>query len=135
VLQLLDSVARVEHVRLEFDTERFFGTVESRRKADGVSWRQLGRHLNLSPSTFSRLAKGRKPDVETFLKILYWLNLPAETFMMRTDAPPSRSSEDALSAIATALRRDPNLRREDVEPIEEIVRVAYSRFRRPTDST
>src|ERR1700730_13075740 len=113
---------------LEFDAERFFDTVESRRKAEGVSWRQLGRHLNLSPSTFSRLAKGRKPDVDTFLKILYWLNLPADSFMIRSDPPPTRSSEDALSGIAAALRRDPSLRREDVEPIEEIVRVAYNRF-------
>ena len=120
---------------LEFDAERFFDTVESRRKAEGVSWRQLGRHLNLSPSTFSRLAKGRKPDVDTFLKILYWLNLPADSFMIRSDPPPTRSSEDALSGIAAALRRDPSLRREDVEPIEEIVRVAYNRFRRPTEPT
>jgi hypothetical protein len=57
-----------------------------------------------------------------------WLAIPAEVFIV--GGKPRDSAEGALGAISAALRADPNLGPKDLEPLEDIVRVAYTRFRR-----
>src|SRR5690349_13682568 len=97
----------------EFDDVAFFDAIEAKRGADNLSRREVGRILNLSPSTFSRLARGRRPDVDTFFRILAWLNLPAEQFMKGTPAPPK--SQNTLSTIRAILRADSNIPPEGVD--------------------
>ena len=119
----------MQQMPVEFDAAGFFRSVEFRRQKEGLSWRELARKLELSPSTFSRLAQGRRPDVETFVRLLAWLEMPAESFMLNSQGGKDGANRpDALSAISSALRGDPRLNPEDVEPIEEIVKVAYRRF-------
>ncbi len=114
---------------MAFDEQQFFAAVERRRKRDGLSWRQLGRQLSLSPSTFSRLARGRRPDVDTFMTLLEWLEMPASAFS--SEAPPAGSSETGLNPLDAALdflRKDPALASGDADVLEGIVRIAYQRF-------
>jgi transcriptional regulator with XRE-family HTH domain len=119
-----------------FDPVAFYAAVDRERAERGLSWRQLGRDLGLSASTFSRLSKGHRPDVDTFLKLVTWLGVPVDTFLSRAQTfRSSRPRGDALPAIAAALRRDPSLDPRDVDPIEEIVRVAYNRFRKASRTT
>lgn len=110
----------------KFDDEGFFDAIEARRKAEDLSWRQVGRLLDLSPSTFSRLARGRRPDVDTFFRLLAWLNLPAETFMKGLAA--DTKSQDTLSAIRALLRADRAIPAEGVDALEQVVRVVYARL-------
>jgi len=91
---------------VSFDDAGFYQAIETRRQSENLSWRQLGRKLGLSPSTFSRLARGRRPDIETFLRLLAWLNLPAEAFMKNLSETSTNPTQDTLAVIATALRRD-----------------------------
>ena len=114
-----------------FDEAAFFRAVDYRRQAEGLSWRELARRLELTPSTFSRLSQGRRPDVETFLRLLSWLGMPAEAFMQGGPGRERGSRDSALSVISAALRRDPALSPQDVGPIEDIVKVAYHRFTTP----
>ena len=113
----------------KFDDVSFFEAIESRRKSEGLSWRQLGKDLRLSPSTFSRLARGRRPDLGTFMRLLAWLNLPAETFMKGTAETPRQ--QDTLSAIAAALRADRAMPTGGAGAIEQLVRVVYARLAVP----
>lgn len=115
---------------VRFDESAFFRAVEQRRAAERLSWRELGRKLGMSPSTFSRLSRGRRPDVDTFLKLLAWLDMPADAFVIG-ELPKASSAEDPLALISAALRKDPNLRPDAVAPLEDIVRIAYNSFRRP----
>lgn len=39
-----------------------------------ISIRQASREIGISPSTYLRIEDGKLPDIETFLKILSWLN-------------------------------------------------------------
>jgi transcriptional regulator with XRE-family HTH domain len=110
-----------------FDETRFFAAIEGKRKAEGLSWRELGRRLKLSPSTFSRLSRGRRPDVETFLRLVGWLDMPAELFV-RGEKPLPRKRKSTMAEIARALRQDPLLDAEGVAPLEEVLRVLYARF-------
>jgi transcriptional regulator with XRE-family HTH domain len=123
----------MQHVELSFDDVTFFEALERRREAKNVSWRHLGRELGLSPSTFSRLARGRRPDIETFVKLLAWLDIPAEAFMRGLPGAPEASDQDTLAVIAAALRSDRTIPADAAGAIEQLLRVAYTRFRTAPD--
>ena len=116
---------------VSFDDARFYDAIETRRQAENLSWRQLGRKLALSPSTFSRLARGRRPDVETFLRLLAWLDLPADTFMKGVAVSPERVDQDTLAVISTALRADRTIPSRGAGALEQLLRVAYARLTVP----
>lgn len=118
------GVARVVHM---LDGDRFFRAVDRRRVDEGLSWRELARRMELSASTLSRLARGRTPDLDTFLRLIAWLGEPAEAFITVLDPSVRR---DTLSEIARALEDDPALGAEDVNAINQIVKVAYRRLKR-----
>ena|SRR5579864_2134173 len=112
----------------EFDQEGFFAAIDAKRSGEGLSWRRLATQLGLSASTFSRMARGHRPDVETFLRLVDWLGTPPLTFIR--GGTRSTTGPDTLTAISIALRGDGALGREQAESLEEIVRVAYNHLRR-----
>lgn len=134
MLQDPNGVAMMQHMGPGFDDAKFFAALERRRQAENLSWRQLGRQLDLSPSTFSRLARGRRPDIETFIKLLAWLDVPAATFMLgATEASTQNSGQDTLAVIADALQSDPGIPKDAAGALEQLLRVAYSRVRTTPD--
>jgi transcriptional regulator with XRE-family HTH domain len=115
-----------------FDQRSFFEAVDRRRVDLNLSWRQIAASLSLSPSTFTRLAQGRRPDVDTFVKLLAWLDRPAEDFVKKdpnTLDAAAPVSKDTVRKIADSLRSDPNLSSQNANALEDIVRVAYHRLR------
>jgi transcriptional regulator with XRE-family HTH domain len=124
-LQDKNIVARLEHM-VQFDDAAFFDAIEAKRKSEDLSWREVGRKLNLSPSTFSRLARGRRPDVDTFFRLLAWLNRPAEQFVKGL---PAQQSPDTLSSIRAILRADSAIPADGVDALEQVVRVVYRRLK------
>ena len=118
---------------MQFNNERFYDAINRRRVNENLSWRQLAGNLTISPSTFSRLSQGKKPDVDTFIKVLAWLKLPAEDFvrdMERESRETVATPQDTVRDIALSLRSDPTLSIESADALEDIVRVAYLRFRK-----
>ena len=110
-----------------FDSDRFFREIDRKRRDESLSWRELARRLAISPSTFSRMSQGRKPDVDTFVALVSWLGAPASSFVLGPELP-SQPSPDTLSQIGAALRRDSSLDSDAAEALEDIMRVAYRRF-------
>jgi transcriptional regulator with XRE-family HTH domain len=134
MLQDQNAVAIMQHMGSSFDDAAFFEALERRRQAENLSWRQLGRQLGLSPSTFSRLARGRRPDIETFIKLLAWLDVPAATFTQgTTEASTQNRGQDTLAVIADALQSDPGIPKDAAGALEQLLRVAYSRVRAAPD--
>src|SRR2546429_3723060 len=93
-----------------FDQQRFFAAIDAKRSGEGLSWRQLAGRLGVSASTFSRMARGHRPDVETFLRLLDWLGVAPSSFIR--GSARSTTSPDTLTAISMALRGDGALDRE-----------------------
>lgn len=114
-----------------FDDEGFFRALENKRQRLGTTWRAVARDLDVSPSTFTRLARGRRPDVDTFAKLVAWLGLPAEQFIAGLPDKHSTAERDPVALLASALKTDPSITREDATALEDIFRVAYTRMRRP----
>jgi transcriptional regulator with XRE-family HTH domain len=95
----------------------------------GMTWcgRQLAREVEVSPSTFSRLANRQKPDVDAFLALVRWLKVPAERFM--TDGEDQDREEPPLMAeLAPLLRARRDLNTGDKKYLEELIGAAMRRF-------
>jgi transcriptional regulator with XRE-family HTH domain len=114
------------------DVEALYAALDSKRKAQETSWRELARDLEISPSTFSRMAQGRRPDVDTFATLLRWLGMPAESFMRSTRKERGTAEEEPVAMVSSYLRSARNIEAEDAEALEEIFRAAYKRLVRDT---
>lgn len=53
-----------------------------RRQERGLTWRQLAEQVDLSPSTFSRLADDKRPDADALITLLVWLDLDTDIAIM-----------------------------------------------------
>src|SRR5208283_1738554 len=74
--------------------------LDSERKAQGLSWRQLAKAAGVSPSTLTRMQQGKSPDINTFSALTGWLNIPAERFNTEQPNRPTRK-EDPMAVIST----------------------------------
>lgn len=114
------------------DQAGFVRALEAKREMNGLTRRQLARRLGISASTLTRLTQGRRPDVDTFVRLLAWLDMPASAFTTGAAKAESSDNRDALSAISRALSRDSSLRPEDSVALQRIMRITYSQFARST---
>jgi transcriptional regulator with XRE-family HTH domain len=114
------------------DVQALYAALDSKRKAHETSWREVARELEISPSTFSRMAQGRRPDVDTFATLLRWLGLPAESFMRSKREESGAAEEEPVAMVSSYLRSARNIEPEDAEALEEIFRAAYKRLVRET---
>lgn len=111
------------------DVIALHGALDAARQAKGLSWRQLAKLLDVSPSTLSRLANGKNPDVEAFATVVRWLDMPAEKFMIDDEELQRRADlPDLVAELAPLLRARPDLEKEDVEHLEELIGSAVRRF-------
>lgn len=109
-----------------FDTEAFFAALDGQREARGKTWKEVAAESGVSASTLTRMAQGKRPDVDGLGALLSWSGLKAEDFLAAR-AKAHRKPE-TLAMISRLLRADRNLRKDSAAAIEEIVKVAYKRF-------
>lgn len=119
-------------VRTSIDVTALYAALDAARAGRRMSWRQVAAELELSPSTLSRLANGLKPDVNAFAAMVDWLNMPAERFIVDSDRQ-GRPEPDLVAELAPLLRARRDLRKEDVEHLEQIIASAVRRFRADRD--
>ncbi len=110
------------------DVAALYAAIDTKRQTASWSWRELARELDVSPSTFTRMAQGRRPDVDTFATLLRWLGMPSDAFIRSPGH--ERAEPEPLAMISSYLRSAKNIRPEDAEALEDILQVAYRRLRR-----
>lgn len=111
----------------QIDVVALYAALDAVRESRGISWRQLAREVQISPSTFSRLANRQKPDVDAFVAMVRWLKVPAERFM--TDGEDQDREEPPLMAeLAPLLRARRDLNSGDKKYLEELIGAAMRRF-------
>lgn len=103
-----------------------YSALDEKRQVMEMSWRDVAQELAVSPSTFSRMAKGKRPDVDTFAALLRWLAMSAEDFT----SPPAEAQSEAepLAMISTYLRAGRQVSPEDADAFQDIIRAAYRRL-------
>lgn len=111
----------------QINVPALYAALDAVRESRSISWRQLAREVQVSPSTFSRMANRQKPDVDAFLALVRWLKVPAERFM--TDADDQDREEPPLMAeLAPLLRARRDLNSGDKKYLEELIGAAMRRF-------
>lgn len=105
-----------------------YASLEAQRVASGLSWRQLAKEVGVSPSTFSRMANGLRPDVDAFASLTRWLGMPAEAFITDGD-DDDRVEPELVAQLAPLLRARTDLDDKDVRYLEDLIGAAVRRFR------
>lgn len=110
-----------------FDAEGFFSALDDLRASRSKTWKDIAEATGVSASTLTRMAQGRRPDVDSFAALLKWSGLSAETFILGgDDSEPEAPSP--LASIAAQFRRDKNLPAEGKKAIEATLKAMYQHF-------
>ena len=109
-----------------FDSGAFYEALDGTRRARSLTWKQIAAESGVSASTLTRMAQGRRPDVDGLAALASWSGLRADDFV-RTKG--DRPEPEPLARILTYLRSDANLTAEAAIALDEVVKVTYDRLR------
>lgn len=110
-----------------FDVEGFYRALDATRQSRQLTWRSMAREAGISPSTLTRMAQGKKPDVDSLAKLTVWSGLRTEEFVW-SDKP--KAEAESIAMISTLLRSDKHLSEESSAALDELIKLAYHRLRR-----
>jgi len=111
----------------EFDNDAFVTALDATRVSRSMTWKQVADESGVSASTLTRMAQGKRPDVDGLAALLAWSGLDATRFVRHRRGSPREP--EPLARVATYFRRDPNLTRESAIALEELVKATYDRLR------
>jgi transcriptional regulator with XRE-family HTH domain len=124
---LADSLRRPDGDQAAFDAGAFYAVLDAERSQRGLTWKDVAAQSGVSPSTLTRLGQDRRPDVDSFARLVAWGGFTADQFVN----PPKRAQAGGfITNLPTYLRSDPNLDERGVQALESIIRAAYEQFRR-----
>ena len=106
-----------------FDLGSFHAALNAQRVAKGLTWKDVAEQSGVSASTLTRMSQGKRPDVDGLALLLAWSGLDALKFV------PTANEPEPMAEIAANLRADQNLSEDSAKALEDIIRVAYERFR------
>lgn len=124
-----DNPGREAVERPAFDVDAFYEALDAERRGRKLNWKAVAELAGVSPSTLTRLGQGRRPDVDSFARLVAWGGFGADEFVH----PPRQDPAGGfLTKLPIYLRSDPNLDDKGVQALETIIRAAYDQFRQPT---
>jgi transcriptional regulator with XRE-family HTH domain len=107
-----------------FDNAAFFAALDAKRAARRITWKQVAEETGVSASTLTRMAQGRRPDVDGLAALLRWSGLQAEAFMGAPDA-----KAEPLSEMTALIYADHRLSAQNKSVLEHMLRAAYEKLR------
>jgi transcriptional regulator with XRE-family HTH domain len=111
--------------KAEFDGAGFYRALDAVRASRKLNWKQIAEQSGISASTLTRLAQGRRPDVDSLAALVAWAGLSANDFVSaRGGVAP-----EPIGQIASYLSSDPRLTDEGRDAMMQIIVAAYGRFR------
>ena len=103
------------------DTKKFSDLV--RIKIGNRGLRETAGITGVSASTISRVEKGQTPDLETFLALCDWLEIPPVELIKNTEKQPD---SETPQSICLKLRSDQRLPPEIANALAVLIEAAYS---------
>lgn len=114
--------------RAEFDAAGFYRALDAVRAARNLNWKLVAEQSGVSASTLTRLAQGRRPDVDSLASLVAWAGLSADDFV---NGGAAGSRPEPIGQIASFLRQDPRLTDEGRDAMMQIIVAAYGRLSVP----
>jgi transcriptional regulator with XRE-family HTH domain len=111
---------------VEFDAKRFYQALDVTRAARRLNWKQVAQRSGISASTLTRLAQGKRPDVDSMAALVAWSGLSADEFV-----GGQREHPEALTQITSLLSADTRLSEESRDAMIGMVTAAYQRMAKP----
>lgn len=115
--------------RTKIDVGALHAALEGERIVRSLSWRQLAKEIEVSPSLLSRLGNGYKPDADGFATLIHFLHMPAEAFMISTDSAEPSKEPELVSQLAPLLRARSDLEPADITYLEEVIAATVRRVK------
>jgi transcriptional regulator with XRE-family HTH domain len=109
-----------------FDGAAFYAALDAVRQARKMTGKQVAAAAGVSASTLTRMAQGRRPDVNSLAALAAWADLSTDDFVRR---PKKRSSGEPLAMISTYLRSDPHLSPQAATALEDVIKALYRQLR------
>jgi transcriptional regulator with XRE-family HTH domain len=106
-----------------FDAEGFFAALDAVRISRKSNWKMVSKATGVSASTLTRMAQGRRPDVDGLAALCLWSGLKADDFILETEG--QRGEATPIAMISTYLRADPNLTKEAAIALEQVIKATY----------
>jgi len=117
-----------DHVStLEFDGMRFYKSLNDVRELKKLNWKQVGAQTGVSASTLTRMGQGKKPDADSLAKLSAWGGINPASYVLNYNRV--QDSEGTLPQVLALFRADPNLNKQAITALEEMVRAAYKNLR------
>lgn len=107
-----------------FDSGKFYAALDSERASRGLTWKQVAEESGVSASTLTRMAQGKRPDVDGLADLLAWSGLKDDSFMVASDR-----TADPLAQITVLLRGDRRLTSENRSMLEGVLNAVYGSVR------
>jgi transcriptional regulator with XRE-family HTH domain len=108
---------------IEFDARGFYQALDTTRAARRLNWKQVAEKSGISASTLTRIAQGKRPDVDSMAALVAWSGLSADEFVGGQKQRP-----EALSQITSLLSADARLTIESRDAMIGMVTAAYQRM-------
>lgn len=124
-----------------FDVLGFYAALDSERRARRLNWKEISAQTKVSSSTLSRMAQGKRPDVDGLASLLAWSGLNIDDFIRRDEAPlaiaagsasgdgGTKNEPSSIARISAILRADENLSSESAIALDEMLKATYERLR------
>lgn len=110
-----------------FDADAFYAALDGVRHRRSLNWKQVAAESGVSASTLTRMAQGKRPDVDGLAALVAWSGLEADDYV-RIEGE-QRREEEPLAMISTYLRSDRNLSAEAAGALEQIIKITYDQLR------
>jgi transcriptional regulator with XRE-family HTH domain len=111
-----------------FDTVAFYKALDAQRAARKLTWKQVAAESKVAASTLTRMAQGRRPDVDGLAALSAWSGLKADDFVRAREG--TRGTPETLAMISTLLRADPNLTSDGADYLDEVIQAGYKRMKK-----
>jgi len=110
-----------------FDAMAFYEALDAVRQVRRLTWKQIAAESGVSASTLTRMAQGKRPDVDGLAALAAWSGLTTDDYVRTHEIRPTT---EPLAAISTYLRSDRNLSPESATALDELIKATYERLRK-----
>ena len=112
--------------RARFNASAFQQALEMVRIQRDLSRKTVAEQSGVNASTLTRMAQGRRPDIDSLASLSAWAKLAINDFI----SPKSHGTDpEPLALITTAIMSDPALTPEARTSLDQIVKATYERLR------
>ena len=115
-----------------FQAEAFYAALDGIHLSKRLTWKKIAEQAGVSASTLTRMAQGKRPDVDTLAALSAWSGLNVDDFVERENDAEDKSAE-TLTKISAYLRADKNLTSEGAAALEAIIKAGYEQLRQDED--